>query len=176
MPLFYEFTNKGNDVADIFGGFEPKRRLVDFGARHHAVDVFDHLLRVLVRGDPRLFGARNDLVVHVGIISRIRNFVALLFEKFTEHVVNERLKRVSDVRLARYGNAARVHLYFALFQRLKGFFSTGERVIDLHGRPPLGNRFSRSALPVQTRAREARKVLLRSDRLFRESDPAPFLR
>ena len=111
-----------DDVSDILRGFQPEIGIVHVETPHHGIDVFNHIFRIYVGGDPRFAGFSDDFIVHVGIIARIRHFIAFLFEIFAHNIVNQRLIPVPHVRLARNGDAARVHFHLVLFHRHEFFF------------------------------------------------------
>ena len=146
----------GDEVLDALHGAsrtQPYVGVVHLQPAHLGVDLLDHHLRILVRGDARFVRARDDLVVHVRVVARVRHVVALFFEIFAYDVVDERLIGVSDVRVAGHGDAARVHLHFVAFQGREILFPFGERIVYLHFIPlpvpqiPLSRLFRRLSPP-----------------------------
>ena len=136
VTLLYEPGDEVLNVAYVFGGLEPYRRVVYVHLAHDGVNLFYGHCGILVRRYARLLRARDYLVVDVGIVARIGYRIPLLFEVFPYNVVYERLKAVTYVRLARDGYAAGIHLYFALFEGHEFFLSPCQSVVNSHLRSP----------------------------------------
>ena len=136
LALFNQSGNKVDYIVDILGSFKPHSRLVYRHIAHNRVYVFNSPPRVFVRRYARFFRAGYNFIVHVGIVARVRYCVALLFQILAHYIVYKRLKAVPYMRLARYGYAAGVHLYLALFERLKLFLSPRQRVVYPHRPSP----------------------------------------
>ena len=132
VAAFYQLCYEVDYVADVFGGFKPYVGVVYAELAHYLVGIFNHHLGVLVGGDARLVAARDDFVVDVGVVARILYVIALLLKVFAHYVVDERLKAVAYVRLARYRYAAGIHLYFARFDGLELLFLSGKRIVNSH--------------------------------------------
>ena len=137
VPLFDQLPDKRDDVADVLRRFEPEVGFVDLGAAHHRIDIRNHAFGVFVGGNARLFGSGDDLVVYVGIVAGVCHPIALLLQKLTEHIVDDRLIGVPDMRLARNRDPAGVHFDLTRFERNEFFFSSRKRIIQLHSELPL---------------------------------------
>ena len=79
---------------------------------------------VFERGNTRLVGFCDDLVVHVRIVARIIDLEAEFFKVFADYIINERLIGVPDMRVARHGDTASVHIDDACVKRHEIFFSS----------------------------------------------------
>ena len=125
----------GDEILDALhggGGFQPDVGVVHLEGAHLGVYLFDHHLGIFVRGDARLVRARDDLVVHVGVVAGIGDVIALFDEIFADDVIDERLIGVSDVRVAGHRDAAGVHLHLVAVDGLELFLPLGKGVVYLH--------------------------------------------
>ena len=142
VPFFFQPLYEVNDVVDIARRFQPDVGIVHVELTHNFVDAFYHHCRVLVGRDSRFFRFCDNLIVDVGVISGVRYVKAPFHKVLSDDVVNERLICVTDVSVARNGDAARVHIYFVARKRNKFFLSSCQRIVYFnHTFSPLICRF-----------------------------------
>ncbi len=77
-----------------------------------------------------MFGAVDDLIVHVGVVHHVFDSVAAILQIAADDVEDQRRHGVTDMRIVVNRHPAYVHFHEVRFERLKFFCLAGERVID----------------------------------------------
>ena len=132
MSFFNEFGHEVYDIADIVRGFEPYCGIVHLELAHKLVYACNHRLRVFERGDTRLVGFCDNLVVNVRVVAGIVDFVADFLEILADDIVNQRLIGVTDMGVTRHRDTARIHIDLSVVKRNEVFFFSCESVVNFH--------------------------------------------
>ncbi len=124
QPL-HEFDDQVNRVAHarVGGG----RQDVQVG--QVLVVIVDVAFGQFERVFAQFVGARDDLVVHVGVVHHVFDFVAAILKVAADDIEDQRRHGVPDMRVVIDRDAADVHLDQARFEGLEFFFFAGDCVV-----------------------------------------------
>ena len=116
------------------------------------MEVGDQSLRKLAGRDTFALRAHNDLVVDIGEIDDMPNFIADVLEIAPDHVEDDGRHRMADVRVVIRRDSADVHAHHAGFDRLERLDFPRKGAVELQAVSHFRNQSSDSLLLAEARA------------------------
>ncbi len=130
QALAFERTDEREHLRHVFGRARLDIRRLNAELGDVSVHRCDHLVGQRADRDTAIQCTADDLVVDVGDVAHILDFVAAGAQPALHHVKRHHHAGMADVAQVVDGHAADVHAHMARFDRGKLFQGTRERVVD----------------------------------------------